>query len=97
MKKNKFTVGQTIKLNLRKNLKPVYSRLLNKNIDLAGLSKVNSETKFGFARAVNQQKSLKLRAYTGNGATIQPSLCVSDGIVSCEHIARPDLPCESPF
>jgi hypothetical protein len=60
MQKNNFSVAalqQTIKLNLRKNLKPVYSRLLNKNIDLA---KVNSETKFVQSN-VNQQKSLKLR------------------------------------
>ena len=47
---------KTKKLNL-KNLNPGYSRLLNKNIDLA---KVNSETKFVWPN-VNQQKSLKLR------------------------------------
>lgn len=57
MKKNNLSVGQTIQFNLRKNLKPVYSRLLNKNIDLA---KVNSETKFVWPN-VNQTKSLKLR------------------------------------
>ena len=57
MKKNKFSVGQTINFNLNKNLEPVYSRLLNKNIDLA---KVNSETKFVWPN-VNQEKSLKLR------------------------------------
>ena len=61
MKKNKFSVGQTIKLNLRKNLKPVYSRLLNKNIDLANTkTKVNSKSKFVLGN-VTQEKSLKLR------------------------------------
>lgn len=61
MKQTKLTEGHTTKIKFSQNLKPAYSRLINKNIDLANTkTKVNSESKFVLGN-VTQEKSLKLR------------------------------------